>query len=66
MSDPEVSIDSPTPLNSMTAPDIRALIAQAQAAARAEATREDGSVDDYAEALAFRRLLVEAARQYPE
>lgn len=40
--------------------------ARAQADARVEATREDGSVDDYAEALAFRRLLVEAARQYPE
>ena len=62
----DVSEAPPTPLNSMTAPDIRALIAQAQAAARAEATREAGSVDDYAEALAFRRLLVEAAREYPD
>lgn len=42
-------------------PDIRSLITAAEAQARAEATRADGSVDAVAEALAFRRLLLEAA-----
>jgi hypothetical protein len=46
--------------------DIQSLIAQCQAAARVEATRADGSVDDVAEALAFRRLVVEAAAAWPE
>ena len=41
--------------------DISALVARAQAEARREATREDGTVDVLAEAVAFRRLMVEAA-----
>lgn len=41
--------------------DISALVARAQAEARAEATRGDGTVDVLAEAVAFRRLMVEAA-----
>lgn len=42
-------------------PDLATLIRTAQAEARAEATRPDGSVDSVAEALAFRRLVTEAA-----
>ena len=42
-------------------PDLATLIRTAQAEARAEATRPDGTVDSVAEALAFRRLVTEAA-----
>lgn len=45
---------------------IQSLITAAQAAARVEATREDGTVDAVAEALAFRRLVVEAAAAWPD
>ena len=50
----------------MTNPDddpdrLRAIINRATAQARAEATDADGRVDALKEALAFRRLIVEAA-----
>ena len=41
--------------------DIRALIDRAQAQAREEATRPDGTVDGVKEALTFRRLIMKAA-----
>ena len=40
---------------------LRAIIDRATAQARAEATDADGKVDALREALAFRRLIVEAA-----
>lgn len=43
--------------------DIRTLIDRVTAQARAEATDADGKVDALREALAFRRLIVEAASQ---
>ena len=46
--------------------DLRALIDSVVAEARRLATRADGTVDTYREALEFRRLLVEAAAQDPE
>ena len=49
-----------------TEPDIRSLIDNARAQAQAEATRADGTVDAYVEALAFRRLVVEAAAEWPD
>lgn len=62
---PNTSGISPTvlPLSlTMTTPDdLSTLIARCQAAARAEATDAAGRVDPVAEALAFRRLIVEAA-----
>lgn len=44
-------------------PDLSDLIARCQADARAEATDAAGKVDPLKEALAFRRLIVEAASQ---
>ena len=43
--------------------ELSALIARCQATARTEATDADGRVDPLKEAVAFRRLIVEAASQ---
>jgi len=47
----------------MTDPDLMALVRRVQEQAKLEATRADGSVDALAEAVAFRRLIVEAASE---